>query len=978
MIDHSPVRSRLMLVVCFFIASSSAWARVLADEIANIEFFETRIRPVLVEHCYECHSNEAAEVGGGLWLDSAEAMRVGGDTGPAIQPGYADDSVLISALRYDSSEMPPSGKLPDRVIRDFEKWIATGATDPRTNTPSAASSLKTPKIDLEAGRQFWAFRPLRVSDHLAQPGDLKWIDEMVQEKLQAAAIVPNGRGDADTLLRRLSFDLTGLPPSADSMVRWRADPSDVNWEIIVDKMLASTAFGEHWARHWMDVARYADSNGSDFNATFHDAWRYRDYLISNIAGDTPVDQMIRQQIAGDLMPAENDNVRRQNLIATTFLMLGTKMLSERDKTKLTMDVVDEQIDTVGRAFMGMTLGCARCHDHKFDPVPMRDYYALAGIFRSTMSLQGESQKYVSTWKPVPLPTSQDHLDALQEHGEKLRQAKDALAKAEAKIKKQETPVRQLAGIVIDDESAIRTGDWVVSTYLKGFIGSGYLHDDNRNKDNASLQFKTTLASERSKPDSERVTKQNGKATVRWEARLWYTPGGTRASNVPVEVRVGDETRLVKVDQRKSGKDGPIASLGFFEVGQGTEAVVTISNSGTSGHVIADAVQWIPHGGMQPVVERGNQDVQKVAELKHRRDSIKTELAALVKDAPAPLPTAMAVVDKSAAEVVDCPMHVRGEVNNLGDTVPRGFLSVCGAPDESPSTLAFTGSGRLELAAWMTDPDHPLTSRVAVNRIWMRLMGDGIVRTVDNFGERGERPSHPELLDSLAVDFMRNGWSRKRLVRQIVLSETYRRGSQSSVLGDAIDPENRFLWRANRKRLPAESIRDSMLVIAGSLSREGLDDPMNGYGTLVSSNDAKSKSKISFAVNDHRRTVYLPTIRGEIPALLAALDVADADLLVGKRPTTNVPAQPLALLGSSEVREWAGLTANRLLTEVENESERVQWAYERVLQRLPTAEDHELVGRWLGSETARAMPNDQTRWQQWIAAMFAGTEFRILE
>ncbi|MGB7325615.1 MAG: DUF1553 domain-containing protein, partial [Rubripirellula sp.] len=607
--------------------------------------------------------------------------------------------------------------------------------------------------------------------------------------------------------------------------------------------------------HWMDVARYADSNGSDFNATFHDAWRYRDYLIHNIVNDTPVDQMIRQQIAGDLMPADTDDVRHQNLIATTFLMLGTKMLSERDKTKLTMDVVDEQIDTVGRAFMGMTLGCARCHDHKFDPVPMQDYYALAGIFRSTLSLQGESQKYVSTWKPVRLPTSQDRIDEVQEYADKLKLTKQSLAQAEAELKKLETPARPLAGLVIDDESAIRTGDWVVSTYLKGFVGSGYLHDDNRNKGSASLQFRTSLAAERSRVNRAKATKNGNGTTVRWEARLWYTPGGTRASNVPVEIRVGDETRLVKVDQRKPGDDGPIASLGFFEVVSGTEAVVTISNAGTSGHVIADAVQWIPQDGQEPATEIAEQDLEKINKLKRRRDSIKAELAELTKSPPAPLPTAMAVTDKSATQVDDCPLHVRGEVGNLGNIVPRGFLSVCSAEETQRSSVSFTGSGRYELAGWLTDPDHPLTSRVAVNRIWMRLLGDGIVRTVDNFGERGERPSHPELLDSLAVDFMRNGWSRKKLIRKIVLSETYQRGSQSSEVCDPIDPENRLLWRANRKRLSAESIRDSMLMIAGTLSREGLDDPMNGYGTLVSSNNAKSSSKISYTIDDRRRTVY---------------------------------------------------------------------------------------------------------------------------
>jgi hypothetical protein len=764
-----------------------------------IAFFENRIRPVLVEHCYQCHSEDAEDIGGSLRLDSAAAMHAGGDSGPAIEPGDAEASVLIAAIRYESSEMPPSGRLPDDVIRDFETWINTGAVDPRTDDIPVSITKAT--IDLNAGRQFWSFRPLAdVSVPDQVPGlSHNAIDRFINARLADQSIVPNTLADADVRLRRLAFDLTGLPPPLELQQRWQDDPSPSNWERIVDQMLASPAYAEHWARHWMDVARYADSNGSDFNATFHEAWRYRDYLIRSFAADQPFDQMIRQQVAGDLLPADDDDQRYDNVVATTFLMLGTKMLSERDKVKLELDVVDEQIDTIGRAFMGLTLGCARCHDHKFDPVPMQDYYALAGIFKSTVTLKGESQKYVSTWNRVELPTADSHRQAVAEHEQK--------------------------------EAAI--------------------------------------------------------------------------------------TKQLKAAE-KHLKESP-----------------------------------------------------EDADAKSSVTTLKQELKQLQENAPEPLPVAMAVSDRSSDQISDSPLYIRGESGRPGEIVPRGFLQVCGDGDARIESTA--SSGRLHLADWLTDPNHPLVGRVFVNRIWMHLMGEGIVRTVDNFGQRGDFPSHPDLLDHLAGQFIRDGWHTKPLIREIVTSAAYQRSSDYSADAAMADPENRLLWRMPRRRLPAEAIRDAMLMAAGTLDRHDAIEPMKHYGVLVSKNNNEGATAPFDGIDVPKRSLYLPIVRGHLSPVMTALDMADPDLLTGQRRTTNVPGQALALANSPEVDRWAKQTAERLLAESKTFDERLNVAYRRCYGRLPRQADRDIAADFFADDV-----NSLDAWHLYVAALFAATEFRLLD
>ena len=955
-----------VVVLAVVLASFLVGSGVLAFEPDSEAFFEQKIRPVLVKHCYECHSGDSEEIGGSLWLDSAGGMIRGGDSGPAIQPGDAEASRLISAIRYQSSEMPPDQPLPDAVIDNFVSWINAGAKDPRNIDPGKRNHKAVDtEIDLDAGRSFWAFQPIhdyRQDLPAAQRESIagRLIDDRLNDPLARHGIAANGLAAPETRLRRLAFDLTGLPPSASVRERWLAEPTPATWQSIVDELLASRAFAQHWARHWMDVARYADSNGSDFNATFHNAWRYRDYLIDSFDVDRPIDEMIRQQVAGDLLPADTDKQRHDNVVASTFLMLGPKMLSERSKPKLILDVVDEQIDTIGRAFLGMTLGCARCHDHKFDPIPTEDYYALAGIFKSTQTLNGESQKYVSTWNRVELPATDQHRQSLTEHQTKAAELDRQIKDAEKRLAEAKSEVDMR--LVVDDADAVKVGTWVSSTHTQGFIGKGYVHDDNANKGDNSIEFRKRLP-------------MAGQYLVRFA----FSASGNRAAKIPATILTADGEQKLLVNQQEKGKSPPWKELGTFAFSSEQDAVVIIRNENTSGYVIADAIQFLPvdaaDDSSQPdqVAERIAAAEAALAKLKKQRDELKG-------NAPPPIPVAMAPRDLSTSQLADSAVHIRGEVNNLGEVVPRGFLQVCGPGDAA--ITAPSGSGRLELAHWLTDPDNPLVARVMVNRVWMHVFGEGIVRTVDNFGTRGQRPSHPQLLDALATDFMQGGWRLKPLVRQMVLSDAYNRSSEFDADATAMDPENRLLWRAHRKRLTAESIRDAMVAAAGKLTDEERVEPVADKGVLVTKNNAETKA-VASGVNDPVRSIYLPQIRGNVDPLLRALDAADADLLVGKRPTTNVPGQALMLINNEHVAAWAEQTADRIDDNGTSWSDRIQAVYLNCLSRSPTAKELEIAGHYLGltaelAEGKMTAEESRERLRDLVAAVFASTEFRLLD
>jgi hypothetical protein len=957
---------RSLRLTAVLIASLSTAA--FGADPAGVQFFEAKIRPVLIKHCYECHSADSKSLKGGLLVDTADGLKKGGDSGPSVYPGKPEDSVLLQAIQYENYEMPPSGKLPDDVIKDFERWISMGAPDPRTEAggrPAAKAG-----IDIDAGKAFWAFQP--VEPHVTPPvkdeaWPRTWIDRYVLSQLEAKGLKPQPPADRATLLRRISYDLVGLPPTEEALSSLLENDDPQALEAYVDDLMRSPQFGEHWGRHWLDVARYADSNGGDFNATFHDAWRYRNYIIDAYNADRPFHELIVEQIAGDLLPASNDADRERQLVATGFLMLGAKMLSERDKEKLRMDVVDEQVSSVGGAFLGMTLGCARCHDHKFDPIPTRDYYALAGIFRSTQVLDGEIQKYVSNWVKQPLPIDPQHAVALKEHQEKSKDLTARIKAAEEEVKKQKASDSLSSsldqGIVVDNEEAEVVGQWKASVLSKQFVGKGYIHDDKQDKGQKQVTFRKNLPA-----DGE------------YEVRIAYPGSNGRATNVPVTIVHAAGETTVSVDQSQVAPlEKLLKPIGRFEFNADKQAEVTISNAGTEGYVIVDAVQFVPVKDLDAVAKKKPSDDPKAVELARQAqkelDRLKQEQKDLTAAAPKLAPVAFAVND--APQKGDCNICIRGETNMLGPKVPRGFLQV--AMFDEPPAIAPDESGRLALARWVADSRNPLTARVYVNRVWHYLMGAGLVRSVDNFGMLGERPTHPELLDQLAVEFVAHNWSTKQLVRRIVLSQVYQLSSGYDETSWNADPENKLLWRANRKRVPAEAIRDSMLAAGDALDARPTASPVAGLGTLVTVNRPDDAGYSQKEANV--RTVYAPVIRTELPSLLRVFDFADPDFVTGQRSETNVPAQALWMLNGEFVVAQSSRVVDRALkVELSTVGERVEQLYRLTLGRPPTPQEAMIAQKYVDEKGLESLTDDKAKvvWKDLVHAIFASSSFRMVD
>jgi len=811
------LRYSLLVLLSFCGALQSAASIAPAAEPPT-DFFEKKIRPVLVQHCYECHSAKSKIVQANLYLDTREGMRRGGDSGPAVVPKEVDESLIVDALRYEKFEMPPKGKLPDAVVADFVTWIESGAPDPRDGKSAAPKA-----IDLAAGRQHWAYQrpqasvPPKVQDEAWPAGA---IDRYLLSKLEARQLRPVADADPQTLVRRLYLDLTGLPPTPAEVAAFVAQSTQAELEDLVDKLLASERYGERWGRHWLDVARYAESVGKEKNSPYRLAWRYRDYVIDAFNADKPFDEFIREQIAGDLLPAESPDERDEQLIATSFLAIGPKALSEPNIEQFLLDIADEQLDVTCRAFLATTAGCARCHDHKFDPIPTTDYYALIGIFRSTECLSGMVRPYREFSYGRTRPLSDKKPD-LVDVSEKVH--------------------REIAGI---DAEMIR-------------INAEY-----------------------------------------------------RAAN------------------RKQGKSA-----------------------------------------------------ERDAAYKLREDALKKRLAELVEE-----------IEGRGAENVGGPrftmgarerdkpadfaVRIRGELADLGPVVPRGFLSV--VTDERTVPIDRNQSGRLQLAEWIASRDNPLTARVLVNRLWQHLFGAGLVTTTDDFGLVGERPSHAELLDYLALRFMDQGWSVKRMLREMLLSRAYRLSNRHEATAFAKDPDNRLLWRFTRRRLEAEAIRDSLLHVSGEL------DLHRPQGSLVLSlpNTELGPTARGLGAGWEVRSVYLPLLRGSVPEELGLFDVADPSLVVGRREVTTVAPQALFLMNSEFVLDRAGAMAKKLLEPTElDQAQRIDLAYRTALGRLPSSEERREAATFLD---ARAQRIGQTReevllisWTGFSHALLGSAEFRYV-
>ena len=801
-----------------------------ADATAGIDFFETRIRPVLAAHCYKCHSDEAKSPKGGLRVDTRDSIRRGGESGHAVIPGKPDASLLMSALRYEEFAMPPSEPLDESVVDDFETWIRMGAPDPRDRTVEATSTA----IDLEKGREFWAFQsPTQPTVPENDGWGYNEIDRFLAKRRAAAEVVPVKDADPAVLLRRVYFDLTGLPPSPEAVVEFVNGTSPDAFARVVDKLLDSPRFGERWGRHWLDVVRFAESTGRTRNFPYPFAWRYRDYVIRSFNQDKPYDQFIREQLAGDLLPAETDRKRREQQIATGFLAMGAYDLNERNSRVYRMDIVGDQIDVASRSIMGVTLGCARCHDHKFDPFPTRDYYALAGIFRSTDVLNGYTNRRRN---------------------------------------------KQYA----DPELLLRL--------------------DQQDPATASQQDK-------SEQRSRDVTTQQQVRRARDKVQ-----------------------RLTQLLERKQQADSKPSDVKKIR------------------KRLANAKQTL-----------------KSVEQQFKKDR-KREAKSMQG------PYAMGVSD--ANRIADLEVHQGGDVDQLGDVIPRGYLQVVHIP--SAPTIPTNQSGRLELAEWLTHKDHPLTSRVFVNRVWHHLFGQGIVRTVDNFGQMGARPTHPVLLDYLATRFVADGWSIKSLIRSIVLSRAYQLSGESDPTNLEVDPDNSLVWRVPMRRLEAEAIRDAVLAVSGELNTTPPASSVVQKFPIAPIGRRRNRGSTNFAEYNHR-SVYLPIVRSNVPGYLRTFDFPEPSEVKGNRDVTTVATQALFMMNSPLVADQSRRVAQRLLDRQLRPRQLVEEAYLLTVGRLPTEEQLQRVLTF--AQQTRATSKGAQRDRMLLAvtdvvhALIASAEFR---
>ena len=771
------------------------------------------------------------------------------------------------------------------------------------------------------------------------------IDRFILANLEAHGLRPAPDADPAVLVRRVYFDLTGLPPSPGEIDAFLKDSSDAGYTRLVDRLLASPEFGQRWGRHWLDVARFGESLTLR-GFVLQDAWRYRDYVIDSFNQDRPYDQFMQEQVAGDLLPSTSVEQRRRQLIGSAFLMLGNFNLEEQDKKQLEMDVVDEQIGTIGTAFLAQTIGCARCHDHKFDPISTRDYYALAGILHSTIALEHGN---VSKWLEIPLPMDPADEKAVEAHeaeiaalAQKIARVKSALAAT--KSGKDMAAVGDIPGIVVDDSQARQVGAWRQSTSVHPFIGSGYLTDDGKHDQTSTVTFQPDI------PE-----------TARYEVRFAYTAGTNRASNVRVTVFSADGEKTIAVDERKAPPiESHFISLGQYTFDRSSQGFVMVSNEGADGDVTADAVQFVaPEAASVAAAHTTDPtpDPQVSAEVLKR---LAAQMKTLVETGPK-RDTVISVRESNQA--ADAHINIRGNAHALGDVVPRGVPQVLAVADVSP--IPENQSGRLQLAQWLADPHNPLPARVMANRTWHWLFGAGLVRTTDNFGATGELPSNPQLLDFMASEFVEKGWSVKSLVRQIVLSHAYRIASTPDERALAIDPENRLQWRANRRRLDAECLRDAMLAISGQLDRQT-------GGTVFKPGLA---SDFGYKQTSLRRSVYLPAFRNAMPEIFQVFDFADPSVSNGRRNVSTVATQALFMMNNPFVLDQSAHAASRLLDDPQLSDDRARSieAYRLTLGRLPTEAEMQMT-----TDFVKGAADPHEAWTQVMHALFASMDFRYEE
>lgn len=908
-------------LICLPVGSVFA-AEALPPE--KVEYFEKQVRPLLIQHCQECHGAKKQEAG--LRLDNRLGFQKGTDSGAIVIAGNIDGSRLIQVLNHSPNDvqMPPKGKLPDDQITILRKWVEMGSP-----WPEDAAGVNTAA---DASKNHWAFQAIKAA-HVPSPnaGERSAVDALIAEALKAKGLQLSPAADKYTFIRRVTLDLWGIPPTIDEVQEFEADASPDATERLIDRLLASPLYGQRWARHWLDVARYADSKGYVFTAEprYPYSYTYRDYVVDAFNADLPFDQFVTEQLAADAVVEGQD----PRLAALGFLTVGRRYLNNNQ------DIIDDRIDVVTRGLLGMTVGCARCHDHKFDPIPTEDYYSLYGVFASSKEPD-----------ELPIIGSPKEASAYAEFEKELAKREKVVADYES----------EALGKVMD-ELRSRAGDCLIVVARENQNWSkvpAVFADKNEPRKQLVDRWKRYLEQnakgehrvfgpwqQLSKFNADEFPGQVNQLVERWKSAdgaaevakfnamirqaIINAPPQTLPDLAKVyggvfnDVQTKWQTLRKESADAKSLPDEAAEELRIVLYGEGSPCVVTMDDS-------------------RRLVGRDVRD--KVTQLKRQVDNLKVT-------SPGAPPRAMVMRD---GQPQNSPVLIRGNPGRPGKQVPRQFLQVVAGPERKPFTK---GSGRLELAQAIVDPKNPLTSRVIVNRLWQHHFGTGLVPTPSDFGTRGLPPSNPELLDWLSLKLMQSGWSLKQMHRVILTSNVYRQSATENAVARGVDPENRLLWRMPRLRVDFEEMRDSMLAVAGrldlSVGGRPFEDIMNPKNT--------------------RRTIYAFVNRNDLPGVFRAFDFADVDSSAPERPSTTVPQQALFAMNSPFVQEQARRVAAEIHAGANDDSGRLSLLYRRVLSREPSSEERELALRYL-SEAQTTPSEKQTPWDRLAQTLLLTNEF----
>jgi len=1058
-----------------------------AASAEDLEFFEARVRPLLAEHCYQCHSAKANPVFAKLYLDTSEGVRRGSESGPVVVPGKSNESRLIRAVRGELLQMPPTGKLADDQIATLAKWIEMGAPWPEDEAELVVRPAGG--FDLDARKDaHWAWHPVEAT---APPKvkDAGWsrndVDRFLLARLEAEGLTPADEAERATLLRRLSFGLTGLPPTPEQVAEFTNDDEPKAYERLVDRLLASSHFGERWARHWMDLVRYSESHGSEGDPDVPEAWRYRDYLIRALNDDVPYDQLVREHLAGDLLANPRwspDGRTNESIIGTAHFRMIEHAFQPVEPLEDRVKWTDNQVDVFSKAFQGLTVSCARCHDHKFDAISQKDFYSLYGTFYGARPIQATIDN------PKNLKVHRGELTALK--GRIKNRLADAWIDAARELEvrltyEQDGAIKKaLEEAACDEESPLSV--WELLRWRDANeLASGWARLSTHWRDEVEARAKFNAAT------FETTWEPGGRDYQNW---IRYGVGMPKSPAEPGEFAVqpsGDRVvsgiypRGVYTHLLTPKHNGILQSprfkiehdsVSFRVLGGNVGAVQLIIENyavprggiyNQRFNLSDDEMRWVrwdttywkgftgylefatlgdythrsgkpdatPDGrsyfGADRVVFHNNDETPKemTVPVRHlldgdapssreelarrfgevlvaaidawrdgtltdaqaayldyfaRRDLLPTSLGQLVSlqplvaeyrrlEAEVPIPRRAPGLLEEASP--DHPLFVRGNHQNPGDAVPRRFLTALGGkPLGDPREV------RLHLAEEVTDPKNPLTARVAVNRIWRHLFGEGIVRTVDNFGKLGARPTHPELLDYLADRFVKEGWSIKKLVRLLATSRAYRMNSQASEKAQTEDPENKLLSHGHIRRLEAETIRDAILAASGELKPRMYGPSVTTYYAHDTGQAKGDKAKGPLD-GEGRRSVYLEVRRNLTNPFLEVFDAPKPSTTRGYRDVTNVPAQSLTLMNSPFVIEQAGKWADRIVgSDAAEPRARIERMFLKALGRTPVPDELDAAQTFLGKLAAEhdIAADDVARnrivWRDFAQALFNFKEF----